>query len=153
MLSAARAHRAELYESLKDVERAAASPAPNREASWRRHVAGAVAELGAAFEDHIAVTEGSDGLLKEITNHAPRLSGPAARLEDEHASLKQDIKATKALASSGAPVDKIPSRERPCLHSAIRWIAPFTGLKPAGLDAGERSPWRKRRSLRALRNL
>jgi hypothetical protein len=67
----ARGPRADLRAALLALETAAARPAPNRLGSWAMQVHDALVDLNAAFERHIAVTEGPEGLLEEIRRAAP----------------------------------------------------------------------------------
>jgi hypothetical protein len=47
----------------------------------------AAEELSADFQEHVAITEGPDGLYSELARTAPRLSGSVAALSSEHASI------------------------------------------------------------------
>jgi hypothetical protein len=80
--------RAELRESMSAVEHALAAPAPGLQARWADRVHGALVELSADFGTHIEVTEGPEGLYRELLRTAPRLSGAVARLIHEHAVIK-----------------------------------------------------------------
>ena len=82
-----RRRRAELLESMSAVEQALAAPAPGREARWAERVHVALVELSADFREHIDITEGPDGLYRELLRTAPRLSGPVARLTGDHALI------------------------------------------------------------------
>jgi non-ribosomal peptide synthetase component F len=72
-LERARGPRVELRASMDALERAAAAPAPHRLEQWAMAVHDALADIAAAFERHIAVTEGPEGLLAEIEQTEPRL--------------------------------------------------------------------------------
>lgn len=98
----ARSARADLRAALVTVENAAAAPAPHRLEAWAMTVHDALVDLGAAFERHIAVTEGPDGLLERIKNEAPRLSAPVNALVDEHQRLREHISETVDLARQAA---------------------------------------------------
>lgn len=88
LLEEVRRRRAELRESMSAVEHALAAPAPGLEARWAERLHGALVELSADFGTHIDVTEGPDGLYRELLSTAPRLSGAVARLIREHAVIK-----------------------------------------------------------------
>ena len=91
LLEELRRRRAELFESMSAVEHALAAPAPGLEARWAERVQGALVELSADFGAHIDVTEGPDGLYRELLSTAPRLSGAVARLIREHALIKDQL--------------------------------------------------------------
>jgi hypothetical protein len=84
-LAAARRRRAELLQSIHLFERALAVPAgdPN----WHELVTERLAGLREAVTEHVVVTEGPDGLYKELLDHAPRLCRGVDILIREHAAL------------------------------------------------------------------
>jgi hypothetical protein len=88
LLEELRRRRAELFDSMSAVEHALAAPAPGQETRWADRVQGALVELSADFGAHIDITEGPDGLYRELLSTAPRLSGAVARLIREHALIK-----------------------------------------------------------------
>jgi hypothetical protein len=81
---AVRAHRAELRESLSALEKALAGPAPGRVEAWAERVHVALVELSADLREHVELTEGPEGLHREVLTAVPRLAGAVARLGDEH---------------------------------------------------------------------
>lgn len=83
-----RRRRAELRESMSALELALASPTPQGQAHWAERVHVALVELSADFREHIAITEGPDGLYHELLQTVPRLSGAVTRLTREHATIK-----------------------------------------------------------------
>ena len=85
----ARARRHSLGKTMIALESAVASPA--YAAGWREAVVYAIGELGEALEEHISATEGKDGLLAEILDHAPRLAMEMALIEEEHAGLEESL--------------------------------------------------------------
>src|SRR5450755_1193568 len=46
-----------------------------------------VSDLSRAWETHVAVTEGPNGLLEQITVDAPRLASTVGRLRREHVDV------------------------------------------------------------------
>ena len=90
-LDQVRAGRAHLHEYMHLLEAAIAKPAPGRNDAWVKHVHSTLVDLGAAFERHIAITEGPDGLFDEITKAAPRLAGGVGKLADEHKAIREAI--------------------------------------------------------------
>lgn len=98
----ARAARADLHAALVTLEDVAAAPAPHRLEAWAMKVHDALVDLRAAFERHIAVTEGPDGLLERIKSEAPRLAAPVNGLVDEHKQLRDRVSETVDLARQAA---------------------------------------------------
>ena len=86
LLEEVRRRRAELRESMGAVEHALA--APGLEAGWAERVHVALVELSGDFGTHLDVTEGPDGLYRELLKTAPRLSGAVSRLTLEHTVIK-----------------------------------------------------------------
>ena len=82
--AAARRHRAELLQTITTFERALAVP---EDVDWRREVDALLGGLREAFSEHVAVTEGPDGLYGELVDHAPRLARGIECLQREHAAL------------------------------------------------------------------
>jgi Hemerythrin HHE cation binding domain len=80
--------RADLYEAILALERAAARPAAGREVVWSTGVIDALEELGREILDHIDVTERPDGLYAEMGDAAPRLLHSIARLRGEHLQMR-----------------------------------------------------------------
>lgn len=87
VLEALRRHRAELRESMSALEQALAAPAPGRFAIWAERVHVALVEVSGDFREHINITEGADGLYRQILASAPRLSNAVDRLTREHAQI------------------------------------------------------------------
>jgi hypothetical protein len=92
--------RAELGGTMAALERALAAPAPGRYAEWAERVDVALVELSADFEQHVLVTEGSDGLHEAILEAAPRLSKSIQRLAGEHALIRGLLRDLLALGTS-----------------------------------------------------
>ncbi len=97
--------RADLYEAILSLERAAARPALEREEEWRTDLLEALDELIAQIADHIDVTERPDGLYAEIVTAAPRLSGRVHRLRDEHPEMQAATAALRERVEEDDPLD------------------------------------------------
>jgi hypothetical protein len=87
LLGEVRKQRTELRAAMSIVERALARPVSGDGAPWEEHLRDAVLELSAAFEEHVTVTEGPDGLYQDLQQVAPRLCGVVARLTAEHRTI------------------------------------------------------------------
>jgi hypothetical protein len=86
-LEIARKRRAELTDSILVLARALEAPVPGRAGNWTTLVTACLRQLAADFREHIAVTEGPDGLYQEILTNDPRLSHAVHRLAAEHARI------------------------------------------------------------------
>jgi hypothetical protein len=91
MLEALRLHRGELRESMGALERALAAPAKAGRARWGQRVHVALVELSGDVREHIDITEGADGLYRDVLKTSPRLSGAVARLVSEHGLIKSHV--------------------------------------------------------------
>ena len=80
--------RADLRHALVDVERAISSPAAGRLQTWTGDVVKRLTLLRDSIDEHIEVTERSEGLYEEILHRAPRLSSQVDRLRAEHPALR-----------------------------------------------------------------
>jgi hypothetical protein len=98
-LEAARARRGELHRALLDLEQALAGAARGRAQAWADSVRATLDRVHEAFDAHIDVTEGADGLYQEVLAEAPRLSGAVNRLQHEHTDI------VRALAEVDARLD------------------------------------------------
>lgn len=97
--------RADLYQAILALEKAAARPAVEREADWVHGVVEALTALESRIADHIEITERPDGLYAEIAEAAPRLSHNVQRLRDEHPEMRD---ATSALKERLLADDELP---------------------------------------------
>jgi hypothetical protein len=88
-----RSRRAGLHAILVDLEDAIAAAAPGRESAWTELVRAQLERLGPAFSDHIAATEGPDGLFDQVRRRSPRLDSHCARLAAEHGTISTQIAA------------------------------------------------------------
>lgn len=91
ILDDARGQRAGLHHAVIGLEEAIAGPAPGRAGDWAMQVHDALVDVSGAFERHIAVTEGPDGLLEDVTRTAPRLANAARMLGGEHEAIRRGI--------------------------------------------------------------
>ena len=123
LLEEVRRRRAQLRESMSAVEHALAAPAPGLQARWAERVHVALIELCADFGTHIDVTEGSNGLYRELLTTAPRLTGAVARLTHEHAVIKDlldNLMARVSEPDTTTDVDTIRDRGTALLGRLVR---------------------------------
>lgn len=99
--------RAELAGSMAALEQALAAPTPGRSAAWAERVDVALVELSADFAEHVAVTEGSDGLHDALLEAAPRLSNSIHRLAGEHAVISGLVRDLLAQVTPPVAADDI----------------------------------------------
>jgi hypothetical protein len=102
-LDAVRLRRAELRESLGQLEQALA--ASTLAESWGARVHQALSQLARDFDDHIRVTEGPDGLHETILAGDLRLANQVAALVGEHKTIAAEI---AELASRVDPAAAMP---------------------------------------------
>ncbi|HET6727887.1 MAG TPA: hypothetical protein VFG96_00615 [Jiangellaceae bacterium] len=103
----ARTRRAELLAALTALERALAAPA--RDPTWAARVQARTDRLANSFGDHVAATEGPDGMYGDILRTAPRLNFAVDRLASEHDDIRTSITALAKLVDdlSGPDTDAI----------------------------------------------
>lgn len=99
----ARTRRAELLAAITAVERALAVPA--RDPTWATRVEAGIATLRRSFADHVAATEGPDGMYAEILRTAPRLRFAIDQLVVEHNDARAEIGALAKLVDELAGAD------------------------------------------------
>lgn len=91
MLEALRLRRGELRESMGALERAMAAPAEAGRSRWGQRVHVALVELSGDVREHIEITEGPDGLYRDVLKTSPRLSGAVNRLVSEHGLINSHV--------------------------------------------------------------
>jgi hypothetical protein len=109
-LDALRRIRAELGGSIAALEQAMAAAAPGRTSGWAERVEVALVELSADFREHVALTEGTEGLHGDVVATAPRLANAVQRLAGEHAviiKLIDDLTSWVSQPVSAGDVDAI----------------------------------------------
>ena len=106
-LEALRRHRAELRECISALEQALAAPARDRPGNWVERVHVALVELSADFREHIAITEGPDGLYPGVLTSAPHLAPSVASLTREHVQIKDMTEQLLALLSGPTASDDV----------------------------------------------
>ncbi len=119
---ALRRHSAELRESMSALEYALAAPAIAGQARWVQRVHVALVELSGDFRAHVDITEGPDGLYRDLLKTSPRLS-------DAVASRRR--RARVAAGGSG-------SSRRQATHQARRW----SSSRRAGVQSSSAATWR-----------
>jgi hypothetical protein len=65
-------------------EDALAAPATGDPARWAQRVHVALVELAGDFREHVEITEGPNGLYRDLLTSSPRLSDAVASLTREH---------------------------------------------------------------------
>ncbi len=123
LLDALRRRRAELRESMSALELALAAPAPGDQGRWAERVHVSLVELSADFREHIDVTEGKDGLYRDVLASAPRLTEAVARLTQEHVQINtqvEDLLAHARTTRSAADVDRARELGTALLGTLVR---------------------------------
>lgn len=101
-LDAVRIRRAELRESLNQLESSLAAPASGRAVVWGEAVHDALGEVADDFGAHVEVTEGPGGLHQAILAGDLRLANAVDALTAEHAAVAGEL--AGLVADSAAPV-------------------------------------------------
>ena len=99
---AAQTQRVGLHRAMGSAEEALAAPAVGRADAWAARVSAALGTLQGAFEAHVEITEGPDGILEEIVRLSPRLANPVSHLRRDHTDLRQVL--SELVASVGTSV-------------------------------------------------
>jgi hypothetical protein len=110
LLDELRRRRGELRESMAALEHALAAPSAAGTAPWAERVLAALLELSGDLREHVAITEGADGLYQDLERHATRLTRPIALLTREHAAIIGRIEALLTMldaAEEGPDVDRV----------------------------------------------
>ena len=102
-----RRHRAELRESVVALEDALAAPATADRARWAQRVHAALVELSRDFRVHVEITEGPDGLYRDILKASPRLSEAVAGLTREHVLISGQIDSLLARVKAPAGIKDV----------------------------------------------
>lgn len=89
-LEKVRANRGELWEAIRALEEALATPV-GMGALWRRRVRAALTELAHDLRTHVALTEAPGGLFDDLRAHEPRLSGRVDRQVADHAHYLAEV--------------------------------------------------------------
>jgi hypothetical protein len=100
----ARTRRAELLAAISGLERALAVPA--RDPTWATQVEHGISTLEAAFDHHVAATEGTDGVYGEILATAPRFRFAIDRLIVEHGQARAGIQTLAKRVGELEPPDR-----------------------------------------------
>jgi hypothetical protein len=110
LLEELRRHRAELRESISALEDALAAPAAGDSVRWAQRVHVAVVELAGDLREHVDLTEGPDGLYREVLTTTPRLSGAVDALTREHVLIRGQVDSLLARVGASdvvADVDRV----------------------------------------------
>src|SRR4029450_5853786 len=89
-----------------------AAPATADRARWAQRVHVALVELAGDFREHIDITEGPDGISRDLLKTSPRLSDAPASLTREHALISGQIDQLVARVTASdvtADVDRVRS--------------------------------------------
>lgn len=91
LLEELRRQRAELRESMSTLEAALAAPANGDRGRWAQRVHAATVELAGDLREHVDITEGPDGLYREVLETAPRLTESVTTLKREHVLIRGQV--------------------------------------------------------------
>lgn len=129
-LDAVRRRRAELKESLNGLEAALAASGSDLSVIWGERVHDRVALLQRDFDEHIAVTEGPDGLHAAILAGDLRLANAVEALTGDHAVIADEIEAL--LEETEPPVT--PAQVDVVREQGLRLLARIARHRQKGAD-------------------
>jgi hypothetical protein len=105
--------RAELRASMGELERALASPiGTGRAVAWTARLRTALHELYDDFAEHVAITEGPQGLYSELSHASPRLAHRIERLTEEHGRIALQLEQLLTWADVNDVNPDIPQARR-----------------------------------------
>lgn len=87
LIAEARERRQPLHDAADALELAAAGPV-GAGSIWQDRLRRELTNVAAALADHVEKTEGPDGLYRELTTVAPRISNDIRLLTADHAVIK-----------------------------------------------------------------
>jgi hypothetical protein len=87
-LEQARKHRAGMRTAIGLVERSLSSAAHGRVPAWSADLRAELTALSDALDQHIELTEASDGLLADIAESTPRLAHRVQKAKEDHVVLR-----------------------------------------------------------------
>ena len=90
-LEQARKHRAGMRTAIGLVERSLSTAAHGRVAAWSKDLRDELTALSDALDQHIELTEASDGLLADIAAAAPRLTHRVDKAREDHVVLRAAV--------------------------------------------------------------
>jgi hypothetical protein len=76
---------------MSTLEDALAAPATADQARWAQRVHVSLVELSGDFREHIDITEGPNGLYRDLLETSPRLSDAVASLTREHVLIRGQV--------------------------------------------------------------
>jgi hypothetical protein len=106
-LDETRRRRAELRESMSTLENALAAPVVAGQVRWVQRVQVALVELSGDFREHVEMTEGPDGLYRDLLKTSPRLSDAVAVLTREHALITDQVDDLLSRVASPDVIDDV----------------------------------------------
>lgn len=111
LLQEVRRRRAELRSSMGVLERALASPSKSGGGSgWSGRLRAALHVLYDDFGQHVAITEGPEGLYAELAQHSPRLEHAVLRLVEEHGEILRRLEELLAWVDVEQGADAVAAR-------------------------------------------
>jgi hypothetical protein len=126
-----RLQRAGLHDAMVALEGALAAPMPGRVGAWGLAVHHALADLASAFERHLAVTEGSHGLFRDIIASAPRLSRAARDVQSEHELIGAQI---REVTTAARMLDPVPEAATALREATVELVATLARHRQKGAD-------------------
>lgn len=102
-----RRRRGEMRESIGELELALSAPAAADRVQWAKNVHAALADLSRDLDQHVEITEGSEGLYGEVLAAAPRLADAVSRLTEDHTVIREQVDGLLARADAAANLEDV----------------------------------------------
>jgi hypothetical protein len=118
--------------ALQGLEKALARAAVGRQDAWRERVLARLVEVREAFQQHVSLTEGPEGLFDDVLERAPRLDTAVRRLRAEHEALRSALEA--ALGRAGLRDGEDGQAVVELREAALSLISAFSRHRQRGAD-------------------
>ncbi len=99
MLPELRGRRDRLRRATLALEDAASAPAAGDVTAWGAAVAARLDDFAAAFDDHVEITEGEDGLFHELVEASLEVTSAVDRLRRDHVTMQAELERARAHAA------------------------------------------------------
>ncbi len=99
LLPELRGRRDRLRRATLALEEAASAPAAADVAAWGRTIAGRLDLFATAFDEHVAITEGDDGLFRELVEASLEVTSAVDRLRRDHVTMQAELDRARSHAA------------------------------------------------------
>lgn len=126
-----RRRREEMLDATAALEAALAKPAAAD--GWRDGLRAALVEVDVTIRDHIAETEGDDGLFARVRTEVPRMANAVSKLVDDLLALDQ-LASKVADRLDGVTDDRLVDEAAAVREDALTLLAAIIRYRHRGAD-------------------